>query len=42
LEAHSQAEEIIEYLANNTKHRNQLAVHEYFEPKTSVNGLMSE
>ena len=35
LEAHGQAEEMIEYLANNTKSRNQVAMREYFDPKTS-------
>jgi len=32
LETHGQAEELIEYLANNAKNRNQLAVREYFDP----------
>jgi len=39
---HGQAEEIIEYLTNNTKNRNQLAVREYFDPKTSMSDLVSE
>jgi hypothetical protein len=42
LETHGQTEEIIEYLTNNTKKRNQLAVREYFDPKTSVSDLVSE
>ena len=39
---HAQAEEITEYLANYTKNRNQLAVRECCEPKTSVSDLVSE
>ena len=42
LETRGQADEIIEYLANNTKNHNQLAVREYFAPKISVSDLVRE
>ena len=42
LETHGQAEETIEYPANNTKNSNQLAVREYFDSETSVSDLVSE
>jgi hypothetical protein len=42
LETHGQAEEMIEYLASNTKNRNQLAVRKYFDPTTIVSDLMSQ